>query len=495
VTIPVLLGLDLGSSSLKALLMAPDGRVMAEASAPYATLAPAPGFAEQDPRAWWLAAGRATRAALAAAGDVGVTPEVAAVGLSGQMHTLVLVDGRGEPVRPAISWMDTRAAVLLPDIAAIVERAGPRGELANPVVVGLTLPPLHWLQRHEPASLAAAQALLSAKDWLRQRLTGLLGSEPTDASATLLFDVPRRRWSGAVVDAFGLDARLFPPLGEPQALAGWLTADAAAHLGLRPGVPVAYGAGDAQAAALALGSVHDGDTQLMVGTGAQPSVVREALPTVDPGRGLHVFCHVRGWLQQASVNNAGASLGWVRDLLGLSWDELYGAFDGSPPAAPTFLPYLTGERAQLMKGHARGAWLGLEPSHDRAALARAAVAGVIAGVAAGMDAVYPSLGAVVAPVRAAGGGLRHPTFAQGVADASERTLEVRDARAASAVGAALLGGVAAGVYPDLDAAVATAPRAISARYVPRPRMSAAWRALADRLNALDGAGLHEIVAG
>jgi xylulokinase len=505
-TAPALLGLDLGSSSLKALLLDLDGRVLAERSAGYPTRSPAPGWAEQDPDDWWAAAGAATRAALAAAPEA----DVVGIGLSGQMHTFVLLDMAGALVRPAITWMDTRAAGLLPDVAVTIDAAGLRGELANPVVLGLTLPPLAWLREREPETLARARTLLLAKDALRFRLTGEPGSEPTDASATLAFDVAGRRWSTATLAAFGLDPALMPALGEPDAAAGRLTPDAARHLGLRPGIPVAFGAGDQQAAAVGTGTVRPGQAQLMVGTGAQTLVVEAAPPARDVP-GLHAFCHVRGWLRQASVNNAGVALDWARTLLGLSWDELYGALgDTQPATAPLFLPYLTGERAPLMKGHARGGWLGLEPGHDREALARAAVAGVALGIADGLRSLpghagqgplpgHAGQGSLPGPsgrrVRAAGGGLRNPTFAQAVADASGATLELLDASDASAVGAALLGGVACGAFADLDAAVARAPIAIGTTVAPRPDRSAAWADLRARIHALDAIGLHEAVAG
>jgi len=493
-SLPALLGLDLGSSSLKALLLDLEGRVLAERSAGYPTRAPAPGWAEQDPDDWWAAAGEATRAALAAA----PAADVVGIGLSGQMHTFVLHGADGAAVRPAITWMDTRAAGLLPEVEATIDAAGLRDELANPVVLGLTLPPLAWLRAREPQAMAGARVLLLAKDALRFRLTGELGSEPTDASATLLFDVAGRRWSAATLQAFGLDPALVPALGEPGTAAGRLTPDAARHLGLRTGVPVAFGAGDQQAAAVGTGTVLPGQAQLMVGTGAQAAVV-EAGPPAGEVAGLHAFCHVRGWLRQASVNNAGVALDWARTLLGLSWDEFYGALgDAAPEVAPLFLPYLTGERAPLMKGHARGGWLGLEPGHDREALAGAAVAGVAVAIADGLRALPGGGRAPVRAglrVRAGGGGLRNPAFAQAVADASGATLELLDASGASAVGAALLGGVAGGAFAGLDAAVARAPVAIRATVVPGPERAAAWSALRERIHALDTLGLHEAVAG
>jgi xylulokinase len=485
--IPGLLGLDLGSSRLKALLLGFDGRVLAVRSASYPTLSPAPGWAEQTVDDWWSACGEATCAALADAPGV----EVVGIGLSGQMHTFVLLDATGTPVRPAVTWMDTRADRLRTEIQARIQAAGVADELANPVVLGLTLPPLAWLQMHEGDALAKAATLLLAKDALRHRLTGEIGSEPTDASATLLFDVAGRVWSQATLGAFALPPSLFPPLGEPGAMAGRLTVDAARHLLLQPGIPVAFGAGDQQAAAVGTGTVRAGQAQLMVGTGAQALVVGDMAPVRADAR-LHAFCHVRGWLQQASVNNAGVALDWARGILGMGWAELYAALgDAAPPDAPLFLPYLSGERAGLMKGHARGGWLALEPGHDRVALARAAVAGVVTGVADGLRSL-PGHGP--RRVRAGGGGLQDPAFAQAVADASGATLDVLDASHASAIGAALLGGIAAGVFADLEAAVLAVEPVVARTVKPRGDRTAAWAGLRARFRALDEIGLHETLA-
>ena len=486
-----LIGLDVGTSSLKALALDPEGRVLAEASAGYPTATPHPGWAEQDPSSWWVAAGTASRA-VAAALPQGV--EVVGLGLSGQMHTFVLADADGTPRRPAITWMDTRARDVLEGVRATIDGADLAGELANPVVLGTSLPPLVWLARHEPDALRRATWFLGAKDWLRLRMTGAAGAEVTDASATLLFDVPGRCWSLATCAAFGIPARLLPPLGASGARAGTLTAEAARHLGLAAGLPVAFGAGDQQAAAVGTGTVRPGQVQLMVGTGAQALAVRAA-PVVDPAGRLHAFAHVAGWLSQASVNNAGAALGWAKGVLGLDWAELYATLDDPGlDDAPAFLPFLTGERTPLMKGYARGAWLGLAPEHGARHLARAAVEGVVASISDGV-ATLLEVGAPAGPVRAAGGGLREPAFAQALADAIEHPLDVLSTTAASAVGAALLGGVAAGVYADALAAAAHAPLAVAATASPRPERTAAWRARRARARALNALGLHEAVAG
>ncbi len=486
----VLIGLDLGTSSLKALALTPTGVRVAEAEAAYPTATPQAGWAEQAPDDWWRAAGVACRALMARCGD---DADVLGVGLSGQMHTFVLAREDGRPVRPAITWLDTRAGPGLGAVAATIDAAGLAAELANPAVLGLTLPPLTWLRDHEPEALRGARYLLLAKDHLRHRLTGTFGSEPTDASATLLFDVPRRTWSTATWDAFGLPVDLMPPLGEPGAVAGALTDAAAEHLGLPPGVPVAYGAGDQQAAALGTGTIAPGQRQLMVGTGAQALVVTSSPGTADRGE-LHTFCHVDGWLSQASVQSAGAALTWARSVLGLGWGALVATLvDPSLDDAPTFLPYLSGERTPLMKGYARGAWLGLAPHHGRRHLARAAVEGVIGAIAAGVAAL-PDAGAPGSSLPTAGGGVRDARFAQALADATGRRLEVLRAPSASARGAAWLGGVAAGLFPDAAAAVASAPPRVAATFVPHPAAAAAWAEKLARSRSLDGIGLHETMA-
>ncbi len=487
----VLIGLDLGTSSLKALAMGTDGSVLAEATAAYATATPHPGWAEQDPAAWWAAAGAASRSVAA---SLPAGAQVVGIGLSGQMHTFVLSDADGLALRPAVTWMDTRAGAVLDDVRRRLAEAGLAGELGNPVVLGTSLPPLVWLADHEPDVLRRAAWFLGAKDWLRMRMVGAAGAEPTDASATLLFDVPGRRWSRATCQAFGIPTRLLPPLGASGARAGRLTSEAARHLGLPAGLPVAFGAGDQQAAAVGTGTVRPGQMQLMVGTGAQALAVRAA-PVVDAAGRLHAFAHVEGWVSQASVNNAGAALGWAKDVLGLDWAELYATLDDATlDDGPTFLPFLTGERTPLMKGHARGAWLGLAPEHGARHLARAGVEGVVASIADGVATLLEA-GAPVGPVRASGGGLRERAFAQALADAIGHPLDVLTRSAASAIGAALLGGVAAGVYADVADAAAHAPLAVAATVEPRPERRAGWTARRARARALDALGLHEAVAG
>jgi xylulokinase len=490
-THPALLGIDLGTSSVKALLLGLDGAVLGVHAVGYPDDRPRPGWSEHDPDAWWRSTCAAVRGACEAALRGHGAVEVVGVGLSGQMHTFVLVDEALRPLRPAITWMDTRADTLLPRVRAAIDEAGLADALANPVVLGLSLLPLVWLREHEPSVLERAHAFLVAKDAVRARLTGVAAGEPTDASATLLCDVAKRAWSLRAASVFDLPTAMLPPLGESAAAAGPLRADAAAALGLPPGIPVAFGAGDQQAAAVGMGTLRPGDMQLMIGTGAQALAVRERAERDPTGR-LHTFCHVAGFVQQASVNNAGSALEWVRSLLGLSWHELYTA-PVRGAGLPAFVPYLTGERTPLMKGHARGAWLGVGASHDAQALAGAAIAGVVTSIRDGFEALR-ARGTAPRKIRGSGGGLRVASFAQAVADALETPLTVVDQGSASGVGAALLGGVAAGAFADLADATARAALADAVTYEPVPEAADLWRARSAWRRALDELGFHEHVA-
>ncbi len=485
----VLLGIDVGTSSVKVVAITTSGTVLGDHSVAYETTTPRPGWAEQDAAAWWRAIGEATRALLARVEERGPST-VVGIGLSGQMHTFVLLDDDDRPLRPAITWMDTRGEGLLEDARRRVAEADLAQQLANPVVLGLTLLPLTWLAAHEPNVLARAATLLLAKDYVRMRLTGEKGSEPTDASATLLFDVAARAWSDATVAAFGLPRGMLPTLGESATVAGTLRDEAAEHLGLRPGIPVAFGAGDQQAAAVGMGSVRAGQVQLTVGTGAQVLAVRDRVVADVSGR-LHAFCHVRGWITQASVNNAGSALAWVCNLLGVGWNDVYAGL-GRGVGGPVFVPYLTGERTPLMKGHARGAWIGLSSEHTSSDLARAAGEGVVAAIAEAIGTVVETRtwrGAL----RVAGGGMGHATFAQALADASGLPIEVRETHEASGVGAALLAGVAVGAFGGLDEAAALAPERIAAEYQPDPAQHEGWAARRATLRELDAIGFHEVV--
>jgi xylulokinase len=448
----VLLGLDLGTGSAKAVLLSANGRIIGQGTAEYAVRSPRPGWAESNPGDWWHAAVVAVREALDGRGDT-----VQALGLSGQMHGVVLSTGDGTPLRPAVLWADTRSSSEL----ATYKSLGPEAQrrLGNPYVAGMAGPTLLWLRDHEPDSYTAARWALQPKDWLRLRLTGSAAADPSDASATLLYDLIEDDWAFSVGDALGLRADLLAPILPSAAPAGTLTARAAEHLGLAPGTPVAAGAGDTAAAALGTGLLSPGSVQLTVGTGGQIVAPLDA-PRPDPTFRTHLYRAVapRSWYAMAAIQNAGVALEWVRAVLGVTWQQVYAEAFAVPPGADglTFLPYLTGERTPHLDPAASGAWAGLRLHHSRGHLLRAALEGVAHALRDGLEALEDR-GIEVPELRLAGGGTAEPPWRQLLADVLGRPLLAFPESAASARGAALLAGIAIGLYRDAADTLQTAP--------------------------------------
>lgn len=455
------LGLDLGTGSVKALLMDRGGAVLGEGSASYEIRTPHPGWAEADPGDWWRATAEAARSAV---GPLG--PEVEAVGLSGQMHGVVLADAEGRPLRPAVLWADSRSAGRLDAYRALNE--GLRRRLANPPAVGMAGPSLLWLRDHEIASYRAARWALQPKDWLRLRLTGEAAAEPSDASATLLYDLPADGWAHDVVESLGLRSDLLAPLTPSASVAGTLTRDAAEQLGLRVGTPVAAGAADTAAAMLGSGLLAPGTVQLTVGTGGQIVAPKDS-SAPDPEACTHLYRTAMPnapdtsacWYAMAAIQNAGLVLEWVRMVLGASWDEVYAEAFGVPPGADgvVFLPYVSGERTPRFDPAARGAWVGLGLEHARGHLLRAALEGVAFALREGLE-VLEKAGNPAPELRLAGGGSADGRWRQLLADVLGRPLlPLPDAvtRLASVRGAALLAGLASGAYRSAEETLSLTP--------------------------------------
>ena len=363
-TTPTLLGVDLGTSSVKVVVSDPDGHLLAQTSRAYDVESANVGWAESDPRTWWRETVLAVREAVGQASASGAAPP-SAIGLSGQMHGVVLADAALEPVRPAILWADTRASVVMGAYDRLSSDALAR--LANPIIPGLAGPILLWLRQFDGSALARTRWALQPKDWLRSRMTGVVLTEPSDASATLLYDVPGERWDVEVIETLGLDRALLAPVaswaGDP---AGRLTSEAADELGLAAGIPVAAGAGDTAAAMFGSGLHEDGSLQLTLGSGGQ--IVSAVDQAVRRGQGTTLFRTAarHGWYVMAATTNAGLALDWVRTVLAASWEELYAA--AALPGTetdPLFLPHLTGERTPWLDSTMRGAWVGLALAHDR----------------------------------------------------------------------------------------------------------------------------------
>jgi xylulokinase len=464
-----LVGLDVGTTGVKALTLSPTGDVLRRVEEPYPLSTPYPGWAEQDPEDWW----RASEAALAGLG----ASEVAAIGLSGQMHGLVVLDEERRVLRPAILWNDQRTAA---ECAEIEERLGrPRlVELTgNRALPGFTAPKVLWLRRHEPQVYARIAHVLLPKDYVRLRLTGELATDAADASGTLLFDVARRRWSEEVLAALEIPPEWLPPVLESPAVSG--------HT--RDGVPVAAGAGDQAAGAVGVGADRPGPLSLVLGTSG---VVFAALPgyAADPEGRVHAFCHAvpHAWHAMGVMLAAGGSLRWFRDVLapGESFETLTAVAEQWPPGAEGlgFLPYLAGERTPHADPNARGAFAGLSLRHDRGALVRAVLEGVAFGLRDSLE-LLRELGVEPTVARASGGGVRSALWLRIVASVLGVPLERAEAEEGAAYGAARLGGAAAGVFADVHEAVSACVR-VRDRIEPEPAWADAYAHGYERFRAL-----------
>src|ERR687894_2535179 len=307
----MLLGLDLGTSSVKALLLDEGGAPLGEGSASYAVRAPRPGWAESSPEDWWAAVLEAKDAAVGRRGA-----EVTALGLSGQMHGVVLADELGLPLRSAVLWADARSGAELAAYRRLDEDLGRR--LANPPAVGMAGPSLLWLRDQEPDAYTSARWALQPKDWLRMRMTGEAATEPSDASATLLYDLLADDWAHGVVEDLGLRAELLAPIVPSARVAGMLGGKTAGDLSLREGLPVAAGAADTAAAMLGTGLLRPGPVQLTGGTGGQVVTPKRG-PEPDPKGRTHLYRAALPelWYSMAAIQNAGLAMEWVRRMLGV----------------------------------------------------------------------------------------------------------------------------------------------------------------------------------
>ena len=433
-----LVGLDVGTTGVKALAISADGEVLARAEEEYPLSTPRPGWAEQDPEDWW----RATERALAALG----VADVAGIGRSGQMHGLVALDGDGHVLRPAILWNDQRTGAECAEIEARVGLERLIRLTGNRALTGFTAPKLLWLRRHEPDVYARIERVLLPKDYVRLRLTGEHATDAADASGTLLFDVEGRRWSEEVLDALGVPAEWLPRAQESPEVSG-----------VGPdGVPVAAGAGDQAAGALGVGIVGPGRVSVVLGTSG---VVFAALPAfaADREARVHAFCHAvpGGWHAMGVMLSAAGALRWLRDALGgAPYDELLAEAERWPPGCEglLFQPYLAGERTPHADPSARGAFVGLQLRHDRGALVRAVLEGVAFGLRDSLE-LLRELGVEPEAGRVSGGGARSDLWLRVVASVLDLPLERTAVEEGAAYGAALLGGIAAGVFASAGDAV------------------------------------------
>lgn len=449
------LAIDLGTGSVKAALVEDDLTVSRHASRPYPVHAPVPGSALGRPAEWAAAVEAAVTEVLDAAGTGTGPRRPDAVGLSGQMHGLVLLDPDGVAVTDALLWPETRATAELERLRSMLD--GDLARLANPLVPGMAGPLLAYLSRTDPDVVRRAAHAVQPKDWLRAALVGPngVGVDPSDASATLLWDVAADGYSSAALMALGIDTVLLPPVRRSRDVVGETTG----ALGVPAGVPVVTGAGDTACAALGTGTLRPGRGQVSIGTGGQTLVpVDVAVPDARPV--VHTYRDAGdGWYRMGAVQNCGLALERVLGWLGASWDEALAALAaGSAVTPPVFLPHLSGERTPWLDPAMRGAWTGLGLEHDRGDLLRAALLGVACSVADAWDAVLAA-GDGPADVLLVGGGSVHPAWRQTLADVLATPLTPASAPDAGVVGAAVLALAGLGRLTLDDAVTTLADRA------------------------------------
>src|SRR5450432_440252 len=451
------LGIDVGTTNVKALVVDGRGRAVARASEPLTMRVPQPGWAEQSPADWWKAAMRAIKRAVA-------RRKIDAIGLSGQMHSSVFLDRDQRVIRPALLWCDGRTTKQCRDIAARVDEASLRAWVSNPPLEGFTLPKILWLRDVEPAAFARLDKVLLAKDYVRLQLSGTLATEYSDAAGTLLFDVANRRWSREMLDAMELSPSLLPDVGGSTDVLGTVSARAAAATGLVAGTPVVGGGADNACGAVGVGLVSPGEAVSSWGTSGTV-LTPTATPRVDPGLRAHTFCHVvpDTWYLMGVMLTAGGAFAWfARELakdLARGGDVERALNREAARIAPgadglTFLPYLQGERTPHRDAAARGAFVGLSLAHGRAHLARAVTEGICFGLRDSLE-ILRALAPEIESVLVTGGGAKSPFIRRLQAEIYGLPVVRVNREEGPAYGAALLAAVGVKAFPDLATACST----------------------------------------
>jgi len=449
------LGIDTSTTSSKALLIDERGEVIAVASSPHTLQTPKPLWSEQNPLEWWGAVSASIKSVLEKAGVSG--ERIAAVGLTGQMHGLVLLDEAGNVLRPAILWNDQRTQSQCDEIHQRIGKEKFIQITGNVALTGFTAPKILWVQENEPEVYAKAKHVLLPKDYIRYKLTGEYAMDKADGAGTVLFDLKLRDWSTEVLDALGIDRAWMPRTFEGIECTGLVNEEAASRTGLKVGTPVAAGGGDQAAGAVGVGAVEPGIVGLTVGTSG---VVFATTPSalIEPEGRLHAFCHaVPGmWHFMGVMLSAAGSLQWYRDTLAsdMSFDDLVKEAESAPAGCEglLFLPYLSGERTPYPDPLARGAFIGLTLRHRRAHMTRAVLEGVAFGLKDSFILIQNAGLGQITQVRASGGGTKGALWRQILASVLEAELVTVNTSEGGAFGAALLAGVGAGAWVDVPSA-------------------------------------------
>ncbi len=484
-----LLGIDVSTTGAKALLIDGEGKVVASHTTEYPLSTPRPLWSEQNPADWWQGACESIQAALSEAGLSGEA--VSAVGLTGQMHGLVMLDKADQVLRPAILWNDQRTGA---QCVEITEKVGGLDRLlqltGNQVLPGFTAPKIVWVRENEPGVYERTTHILLPKDYVRFCLTGEYATEVSDASGMSLLDVAHRRWSKEMLQALDIPEAWLPICTESDQVSGRISASAAQATGLKAGTPVVGGGGDQAAQAVGSGIVKAGVISVTSGTSGVVFAHSEKYAFEPQGR-LHAFCHaVPGkWHFMGVMLSAGGSFRWLRDSIGdiekaaaaLSGDDPYNLLTREAALAPVgsegllFLPYLTGERTPYPDPEARGAFVGLTLRHTKRHLVRSVLEGVSFGLRDSLELIK-GLGVPIEQVRASGGGARSPLWRQIQADVFGAELVLVNVTEGAAYGAALLAGVGGGAYRSVEEAVAATIK-VTDRTAPVPENAKKYEAL------------------
>ena len=450
-----LLGLDIGTSAVKALLLGTNGDVAGSVTTEYPFFSPRPGWSEQNPEDMWQATITAIKGVMA---KFNVTGEaILGIGLSGQMHSSVFLDGQHEVIRPAILWNDVRTSAECRYIEETVDRQMLLEEVCNPVLEGFTLPKLLWLRKHEPQNFAKVRYLVLPKDYVRYRLTGNLQMEVSDAAGMLMMNVRQQTWSEPVLRALDLSSEILPPIIGSGEIAGTISPDVADLTGLKKGTPVVGGGADNACGAVGSGVVTPGRGMVSLGTSGV-LLAHLAEPKLITHGTVHMFnsCIPGQFYMMGVMLSAGLSLNWLRRQLrreSESYDALTKRAASAPPGSRglVFLPYLTGERTPHGDANARGSFVGLSATHGEAELTRAVLEGVAFGLCDSVE-LLRSAGWKGTAIRALGGGARSPLWKEIIASATGLVLEEINVDEGPALGAAILAGVGAGVYGSVSEA-------------------------------------------
>lgn len=449
------IGIDVSTTATKSLLMDEAGRVVAVAASEYTFETPRPLWSEQDANLWWQGTIHSIRSVFA---ESGIEPRnVAGIGLTGQMHGLTMLGGEGKVLRPAILWNDQRTESQCDEIRTRLGRRRLIEITGNDALTGFTAPKILWVREHQPEIYQKTHCLLLPKDYVRYKLTGVYATDKAGAAGTLLMDMHLRDWSQEVLDALEIPVHLLPKTHEGTQVTGEVSSEAADSTGLAAGTPVVGGGGDQSAQAVGVGAVKPGVVALTLGTSGVVFASTDQ-PMIEPEGRLHAFCHAAPgkWHMMGVMLSAAGSLRWHRDTLapGEDYSVLVSEAEGVSPGCEGlyFLPYLTGERTPHPDPLARAGFIGLTVRHARPHMTRAVLEGVAFGLRDGFELMKKAGLAEITQVRISGGGAKSELWRQILADVLDAQLVTVNTTEGAAYGAALLAGVGAGIWPDVDTA-------------------------------------------